>query len=400
MAFNENQFFYAALWWLAALPGGKTHTANICARHGKTSIDFPQFDITRKPQKWKAGAEDLSPQTPEDVVNLMLNALGVSEQAREFNREAAQAIEAPLPAQTLDVFFDSLFEALKNKTDFQHTAERRQEGRFIELRQSAAISSLHPAYPDHPFSDDIETAIAKAGIDRGALPQSTGIILHDDGQMFVPQAQQGKPQWLMDTLNYPGKPDLPYQHLALQAKDMNHCPRLTWELLYRVVPLQAGQAFKTGWMTVSGSRTENEDIAGEDQVLVIGNSDVENPELLETLTDEQIINFHPSIKRSMAARRKEYQEGYEDRAYNMSVEAADQPNIMRKLIADIAYIKVKAPVQIGHGLSYAIAQPGDFIIRESERSAPRVIRKSSIDQGAVRFIVPPQDAAKPYPGLH
>lgn len=40
MSFNRNQYFYASIWWVSALPGGRAFATDICRDHGKVAPDF------------------------------------------------------------------------------------------------------------------------------------------------------------------------------------------------------------------------------------------------------------------------------------------------------------------------------------------------------------------------
>src|SRR5690606_20632882 len=130
-------------------------------------------------------------------------------------------------------------------------------------------------------------------IHRHALAQeSAAVFLHHDGQLFVPRDHASTPGMKeMISVNYPGRPPLPYRAIKLGAADMDHCATLIWESLYRVVPLTPGQTYKSGYLAVNGKRIEYENIARDGEVLAIGNSDVEKTEDLRTLTDQDILAF-------------------------------------------------------------------------------------------------------------
>ena len=81
--------------------------------------------------------------------------------------------------------------------------------------------------------------------------------------------------------------------------------------------------------------------------------------------------------------------------FKMRVETTDKPNIIHEYMENIAYMVVNRPLQIGRGFEYRVVQPGDYIIRESEKSAPRVISKALIERGAVNFIFPDKDSPAP-----
>ncbi|MBU0858785.1 MAG: hypothetical protein KJ667_02505, partial [Alphaproteobacteria bacterium] len=317
------------------------------------------------------------------------------DELEEWERTGYNPADEILSAEKIDSFFDHLFEALQaQRAKASYTATGHN--RYLELRQSFGTSSNHPAYPDYPFSDALETAIAAAGIHRHALPQRTPTYMHDDGQLFVPQTDAaGKPA--MISVVYPERPALPHRHITMGPRDMDHCPTLTWETLYRTVPLQPGQKYKSGYFAVNGERITHESEAFADEVLLVGNNDVDSLDQLTSLADEDILAFNPPLRGSYAQDRKKCTPGYRDTLYNSFVEAAGQPNMIRSLIPDIAFIKVSEPVQLGTGSNFVTAQPGDYIIRESQNGTPRVIAHDLVNNGRVRFIFP---ASAPNPRLN
>ncbi len=170
--FNDNQLFYAALWWVAGLPGGAKHVPAILDRYGMAPVDFPPCAITRgrKKANWFT-------MSMEELLELE------DWEARGYN-----PADEILPPEKLDAFFDCLFAAVRQtaqeKTGLCYTFSGRD--RYLELRQSGGTSTSHPAWPDFPFSDALEAAIAIAGISRHALPRKRGLYAHEDGQLFVP----------------------------------------------------------------------------------------------------------------------------------------------------------------------------------------------------------------------
>ncbi len=175
---------------------------------------------------------------------------------------------------------------------------------------------------------------------------------------------------------------------------MDQYPTLTWETFYRVVPLRPGQAYVSGYVSVTGKKVVYEDTAYENQVLAVGNNDVDRLETLWTLSDEDIIHGHPDLRGSFADRAENYEPGYRDENYGTSIEKTGRPNIVRHLYPKIAFMIATEAVQFGCGGSFVVAQPGDFIIREGKTSTPRVIGRSLVDQGRIRFILPPAPNGK------
>lgn len=378
---NENQMFYAALWWAAQLPGGAEQVPAILARHDKAPVMFPPFTPKR-------GREEINPFEMSDEK---------IEQLEEWERTGYNPADAVLDGPVIDEFFETLLAAMRSTEKLEYTSSGGH--RYLDLRQSIGTASNHPAYPDRPFSVTIEAAIAVAGIHRHALPQNASCYLHNDGQLFVSRDKDSG--YGRVSVDYPGRPALPYRTLVLEPADMDHYPVLTWESLYRVVPLRPGQTYKYGWMTVAGERAEFEDTSRGAQALIIGNNDAGSTEALTRLTDEEIIAFHPSLRGSHATwQPEEYRPGYKSAFNNSFVEATADPRIVRSLIPGIAFMKAAEPVQFGCGSDFNVAQAGDFIIRESARSLPRVIAREMTENGRVRFILPPTGPTAPKPRMN
>ncbi len=383
MPFSENQLFYTALLWTSALPGGDKYAPQICERYNREKINFPSLNIKRKPLSWD---EYCFKELEKGQERATLSK-------EEFNRKATEDMKNPVPPEQLDTFFDNLFTALKEKKEFQRPDTNCRNTFYIQLSKMTGASSDHPAFPETPFSDELENAMLAANIKRGQMPQNIWMYVHDDGHIFVSQ------KWTRFSLDYPGKPELPYKHMAIKPEDMDSCPRLTWETLYRLVPLQPGQKYKSGWISILGERCEHEKTAREGEVITVSNSDVEDVALLESLSDEDILNFDPVIKLSLAEEERQYKDGYKNPHGKSYIEKTDKPNIVRHMLPDVAYMEVKEPVQIGYGWHFSVAKSGDFIIRDGEHSNPRVMRKETIESGKVRFVFP-QGLQAPRPKLN
>ncbi|HEY8192033.1 MAG TPA: hypothetical protein VIG74_06380 [Alphaproteobacteria bacterium] len=310
----------------------------------------------------------------------------------ELNARLSADVNKPCPAAQLDTFFDTLYTALKEKKDFLHPYSHWNLN-YIELEHSPSSSSDDPCYPDHPFSPELEAAIATSGIARGALPQKMRVYAHDDGQIFMPEKNEEIHR--MVSFDYPDRPPLSRRHTDIGMRDLDNCPRLVWETFYRVVPLQQGEKYKTYWQTVAGGRYENENTARRPgKVLTISRNDVRDPYLFESLSDEDIKNAHPGVLSASDDDAECYEPGYSHPIYKSRVEATSAPNIVRNISPDVAYMKVTEPMQLYCGTQYMTAEPGDFIIRESSNSMLRVIPRSAIDSGKVNFIFPPQEGPK------
>lgn len=394
MAFNEDQIFYACLWWAQHLPGGASQAEAICARYNKAPIEFPEYEPTYKP----FDASDIR----KSAVAREFNKLGFKERLAkihdgEFDRAAMEEISQPLPPEQIDLFFDELFRETKRKAADITANNPRVPINFIMLEQSPVTSSQSPAFPDHPFTDVIEIAMNRAEIDRGRMPQRGYVEFYSDGQMFVKRSVTRDKMPPTVELDYPQKPVLPYKHFPMTAESMDSCPQLSWKLTYRIVPLEEGQEYRVTWPQVGGGQyVSPTNIASKGEAIFIQRHEFLNPDDFDTMSDEDIIALHPSVK-MLSVRNLESVMGGTDYLYfKMRVETTDKPNIIHEYMENIAYMVVNRPLQIGRGFEYRVVQPGDYIIRESEKSSPRVISKALIERGAVNFIFP--DKESPAPG--
>ncbi len=300
--------------------------------------------------------------------------------------------DVPVTKKQFRTYFDALYEGLKNGVEKpERTGEKGNT--HISLEQSFATSSNDPAYPDFPYSDVIEMATAVSGISRHAHAKAHKVEIHDSGHLFVLKDTNGK--YAYHELDYPGSPLLDYVAKPSFTKDdMVDTRQMVWETFFRVVPLEEGQKYQSGWMTVADTRHFRENTAREGQVLTLGHYESSVP--LTDLTDAEIIAGTEKISGSMSVDAEEYKAGYVDERHQSQVEATDDPRIVRHLKGPVTVMDVTEKTALFTGLSFVIAQPGDKIVIEQEGYSPRVMRKESIDTGKVRFI--PFNPEKP-PGV-
>ncbi len=351
MAFRNDQLFYAAAWWASGLDGALAYTDRLFRDYGMKPVA-------------------LDPSTKRDD----------------------EHDGTPVTEQQFRAYFDVLYEGLKNGVE---KPERTDEPghTHIALEQSFGTSSDLPMYPDFPYSDVIEMAISVSGISRHAHAKAHKVEIHDSGHLFVIQQVSG--QYRFVALDYPGSPLTDYVAMPSFTKDdMKDTKQVVWETLYRVVPLEEGQVYQSGWMSVANTRVFREHTARAGQVLTLGHYESSVP--LAELTDAEIIAGTEKITGSMAVDAKEYSAGYADARYHSQVEATDDPRIVRHLKGPVTVMDVTEKLSLFTGMSFIIAKPGDKIIIEGEGSHPRVIRKESLDTGRVKFI--PFNPEKP-PGV-
>lgn len=343
MPYNDDQIFYAALWWSSVLDGAEAWTVDIFKAYGKKPIALTPV---KKPN--------------DDRID----------------------DETPVTQEQFRAYFDALYEYLKDgKAQAEKTSAKGET--YIELGQEAGVSSDSPTYPDFAYSSGIEEAIKAAGIDRYAHMKGTHVWLHSDGQLYVTNGAPGGP--VVVPLDYPGRPAPEFPlYPYFREQDMTNTYDTTWETFFRVVPLQEGQKYTRGYVAQDGTRQTREDTARKDRVLTLGQYESSVP--LKDLTDEEILAFGPRITHSMADDAKEYVPGFEDKPHNARVEATDDPRIVRHLKGPVKVMDVTQKMAIGFASGFTIAEPGDKIIVEQAGYSPRVMKKASLENGNVRLI--------------
>jgi hypothetical protein len=336
MAYNSNQFFYAALYWTAALSGAAPEViGNICAEHGMEPPQAgPQMGLTPAP----AGESQAT------------------------------------PAQQR-VFFESLFGALTSgKVEQEYYASGRP---YIDLSASERDRSYGKIY-------DGSAAIVAAGMAAElkwpAIPFTT-LHLQDDGQIIQADIKDGRLQ--SASLDYPGRPVLPYHLAEIPGEVFDAAPKVTWETLHRVVPLEEGQAARWVYEGVSGKRVEFNKVAGAHDVAAVNLSGIESGFGFDAVSDADIVMGTGKVTRNRIGDAASYAPGFDSDAYNLRIEATDRPNIVREVSRPYDCLDVAAPVQLGYHSNYAIAWPGDKIVRQDADSAPRVVKQEYLSTGIV-----------------
>lgn len=351
MTFRNDQLFYAAIWWASGLDGALAYTDSVFKDYGMTPV-----------------ALDPSTKRNEDHDDV------------------------PVTEQQFRAYFDALYEGLKNGVE--KPARTDEKGHtHVALEQSFGKSSDNPAWPDFAYSDVIEMATAVSGVSRHAHAKAHKVEIHDTGHLFVTKEVNGRYRFV--EFDYPGSPIGDYVvKPTFTRDDMADTRQMVWEFLYRVVPLEEGQKYHSGWMTVADTRAFREGTARKGQVLTVGHNDSTVP--LADLTDEEIIAGTEKITGSMALDAKEYTPGHVDTYSQSHIEATDDPRIVRYLKGPVTVMDVTEKMALFTGSSFIIAKPGDRIVVEQEGSHPRVMRKEHFDSGKIRFL--PFDPAKP-PGV-
>lgn len=341
MTFSNDQLFYAAIWWASGLDGALAYTDDVFR-------DYGMKPVALAPSATRNDEHDGTPVTE-----------------RQFR-----------------AYFDALYEGLKNGVEKpERTGEPGHA--HISLAQSFATSSDDPAYPDFPYSDVIEMATAVSGIPRHAHAKAHMVEIHDSGHVFVTKEVNG--QYRFAAFDYPGSPLGDYVAKPTFTKDdMKDTRQMVWEFFYRVVPLEEGQKYQSGWMTVAGTRAFREGTARAGQVLTVGHNESYVP--LADLTDAEIIAGTDKISGSMAQDAKEYAAGYVNTSSQSHIEATGDPRIVRYLKGPVTVMEVTEKTALFAGSSFVIAQPGDRIVVEQQGSLPRLMRKELFDNGKVRFL--------------
>lgn len=344
MAYNDDQFFYAALWFATTLDGAEALTDGICKAYGKKPI----------------------PLSPVKQPNPRHNGTPVTED--QFR-----------------TYFDTLYATLKDgRTERTHHTSSGRDGQFLKLSRAPGASRSQPQWPEVAFSPSVEAAIAASGIDRNAHTKGCYVYIHDTGDVFVNVTQADGPMTIA-SLDYPGKPPAPYRTLpAYTRSDMADTRLMVWEEQYRIVDLAPGQGYMSGYVGVDGKRYFSEAIADEGHALLVGNFESTVP--LATLTDAEILAGSAKINGATAFRRDEFQPGFFDPDSRKWVEETSDPRIVSQRTGPVRVMDVTENIALHSGYSFAIAKPGDLIVQESAGSTPRVVTRGEIENGNKIFL--------------
>lgn len=322
MPFADGQYFYAALYWLEALPGGEAHGARLAQQHG-----MPYMPMQ-------------SPQKPsEDVIS--------EQQATAF----FNGCHAALRAGDADVIFDMYGD---NTT-------------HIALCRAMTGARL--------FSKPVEAGLAAAGLDRDLLPSSF-LYLHDNGQIL--SQHNGRAA----NIAYPGQAAHGYASYPNFSYDDMIAAGNTWEARfdaqYRVIPLEEGQEYTTSYIGADGKVYTSVQPAGEDEVMVLRHT-----KKSAAMTDAEIIaGAGTAVLTVFTSPKSEYTPGADD-GRGFLIEETETPGVVRWQSKPVTVMRVTEKMQMHYGMSFVTAKPGDVITAQGPGYKPLVTARQSLSRGAV-----------------
>lgn len=322
MPFTDGQYFYAALYWLEALPGGEAYGAQLAKEHGMTYMPMQ------------------SPQKPsEDVIT--------EQQAAAFLTGCYDALRCS------DV--DTIFDMYGDNTT------------HIALCRAMVGARL--------FSRPIEAGLAAAGLDRDLLPSSF-LYLHDNGQLLSQNSGRG------ENIAYPGQTSHGYVSYPNFSHDDMIAAGNTWEARfdakYRVIPLEEGKEYTTSYVGADGKVYTSVQPAGEDEVMVLRHT-----KKSAAMTDAEIIaGAGTTVLTVFTSPKSEYAAGVDD-GRGFLVEDTDIPGVVRWQSKPVTVMRVTEKMQLHYGMSFSTAKPGDVITAQGAGYKPLVTPRESLSRGAV-----------------
>jgi len=368
MPYNDNQLFYAALYWAEALPGGQAFTDDICKKHGK-----PYMPMN-------------APQQTLDKVECECNPFEDDEDEFFLKEERVKyKVESGVSRGQCETFFDAMYGFLREGKEKEKDASNSKDGKFLQLCRSNVTSKSH-----FPFSDAIEAGLAEAGLDREILNPHAFAFAHDNGALISMQAPEKNFRNVIDVA-YIGRPQTGYRSLPSFGLEESAKVISTAQIeyFYRQIPLKAGQAYTWGYNTVGGGHEAHDEVAQEGEFFMLSHRDVDGD--LGALSDDEILNGDARVTGGCAYPKNEwdrYQPGYFSEKSGVSVEATDDPCIVRELQYPMPCMDVTEKIQISYGRNFQLAEPGDKIVFDEKDKRVMLFRKEEMGSGKSRLAVP------------
>lgn len=364
MPFTKTQYFYAALFALAALPDGeRVATEKILPRFRMKRPDFAVL------QPLAAGQQE-DPENDGPRIRFF-NALH-----RYLRNGGAPGV--------------NVFDSTGNGTfapDYTFTGRRQ-----ISLRNTASWSNgPHQRCPEgRPdsgerfFTPPLEYAVNVSGIKRSDVGGSVRLNLQDDGQILAWIRKDGGTAFETVSLNYPGRPKPAFRHVTLSREDFGHCRQAALEETFRVVPVAPERELTWIYTSVAGKACKIKYIKfkGDDIVALLRKANLKAGDITAP-GDEDIIGATGPVLRNEFGDAAEYAPGYTDSDTGSRVEGTDKPGIVRRISAPCPVMDVAEPVQFTHAGTLVTARPGDVILWDDYYSQPHVIEKSALARGCL-----------------
>lgn len=356
MPYNDNQFFYAALFWLESLPGGEVFGPSIADRYDKLYIPM---------------------NAPKGDGQSSLREFNVSAKREDAMRGK---FDLGITAEEANDFFDVCYEALSAGVEEETCSITQISCKHIHLTRACSMRGGGPGYFAFPHS--IELALSAAGLDRELLPLAQ-VYINDDGSLITRMYKDAQ------NVNYPGRPDTDYKFMPLLSTDeLSKMEGATWvefEYFYRIIPLTAGETYNACYTTAAGDVKTFEDVAVEGSVMLIPHS---TPGF-DTLSDEELLaGIGTFVKSATVTDGAQYAVGLHDTQYEYRIEATAKPNVVHYISDKARALLITEKTAYAYGANRALLEPGDLLYG-TRQSTARPVFKKSIDSGQVRVIADP-----------
>lgn len=354
---NDSQYFYAALYWTAALPGGLAFLDDVCKAYQKPYLPLA---ACQRGEDDHAGELAFLPERASIL----------------------QKIEGGVTGAQARLFFDTLYQGLCTGRADKSTTWNTPAYRYIELGKEVKAHTIEDEY-----SDVIEDALATAGLHRTLLPMHARCYLHETGQLFVYDAHEK-----FSEVSYPGQPQCDFERRRFTDADFVALPELRMEILHRVVPVRQGQACVLRYDCVDGSiATHRAHSRSEDGVVIVAQGDADD---IAGLTDDEILSGADKVRACTPIDKASFTPGYQgqDGAY---VIATDDPRIVCWRSGVVKCLQLTCRTQVFYGSRFAIAEAGDLIERDA---GGRLCLLRAADYTGGRYQMVPADGG-PAPAL-
>jgi hypothetical protein len=340
MPFNNNQYFYAALYVTEALPGAKAFTDEICTKYKMTYI--PMDAPLRNPAEFCPSAD---------------------------RARVRQLADIGITREECGTFFDALFFSLVN-----------DKKKLVNKNDANAVFFELCADDDHLELNcpHIAQALDVAKLPRSILSPGHLADLHGTGQLFLTNNVN------VTDFPYPGRPENPCKTVTqLRYEDLNNGKMLSFVYLHRIVQGEIGKEYTLCYELANGTMQTHKKTCRDGDIIAVFQA--ETPVDLKTLTDEEVVAGLPSLYPASIAKASTYVPGFVSPLSKEITEETDDPRIMHIVSPPHKFADVDEPMRFGFGHAFYEVKPGDLLYSSGPGQLVRVVRKEQLDKGVVKL---------------
>lgn len=356
--FSENQLFYASLYALASLPGGKALTDEICEKYGQDSPGFLD-DIQDSP-----------------------TSLAHADQHRIFFDALYQYLAnggAP-DDPVFDTTPDGILVAKSASADIKMISISKTGGWNNNRNQRRADQRPMGSF----FSPALEYAVNKSGLDRKSVKQSIlSVDMFDNGKTTILKPYEDLPT----ELTYPGQAESKYRFKNITEQDLQGVEEITCLVRYRTVAVKNHEDACKVWVAAAG-RCELPVCENEDLAMIAKWDLAEGEEDIMAPSDDDILKATGSVVSNGFDSKENYAPGLCPRFNDRVIVKTNKENVILYLKKPEFKIEVTEHLQIGNTHSCLFAKPGDVILAKKTDSGfvqTRLVRKDTLERGIIEF---------------